>query len=70
MTKIEDLKELNNYIKRKYNYTSDILYSDGNNFLIIDFHSCSGDISTFESISIDQIQSTDNLKEWIRTILK
>lgn len=67
---MEILITINKYIRNKFEIERDIFYSDGTRYLLLDFHSCSGDTSLHESILIVQVPNEDQVKDWVRTKLQ
>ena len=64
------LKEINDYIKRKYLFNDNIFFTDGENYYIMILSSLSPTLDTYESKSINTFKNEKDIKTWIGTILK
>jgi hypothetical protein len=61
--------DINQYIKNKFGVNTDIFYSTGTRYFLLDFYH-SGDTCLNESILIEYVSTPDKVKDWVRHTLK
>ena len=65
---LQDISELNAYIKNKYNTTNCKVFSDGEKLIFIEFSSLSPAIYRFETRELDI--DIKKAKIWIRSLME
>lgn len=66
MITLEDIKSLNEYIKRKYPNGIREVHTNGEDVILFEIYSASGEHNIVDSQKIDVFHSLDQLKQWVR----